>query len=146
MNYYTAPGCLESGHILKPFVKEKEFVDEVVRAAMLKTQVGKVMKFDAVLKTVCECLQVPTSAVLSKSRIREVVDARHFVMWIMCRQPSRLTYGKIGKMMNRDHATVLHAKRKVDEVVSVDPLFRRKFNLVITACHVKGLTLTPTCD
>lgn len=50
--------------------------------------------------------------ICSRSKTREHVDARQVAMWL-ARTASRQSYPAIGRYMGRDHATVMHAVRRI---------------------------------
>lgn len=63
--------------------------------------------FKRILETCCNLFGVSVQDVVSKSRMHEVVCARRAYIAI-CRLHIGATYDKIGKLVKRDHATVIH--------------------------------------
>lgn len=55
----------------------------------------------------------------SKSRDRQSVYTRQFLMWFLNRKTS-LSLKDIGKEFNRDHATVIHAKKSYEDAASIN--------------------------
>jgi chromosomal replication initiation ATPase DnaA len=53
-----------------------------------------------------------------KSRKREILYARHLVMWYLCYN-TKMTLTAIGKLFERDHATVLNSKKQVENFISL---------------------------
>jgi hypothetical protein len=51
----------------------------------------------------------------TKNRKRELVIGRQLAMWLM-RRYTGLSLDKIGDYFSRDHATVLHAKKHIDDL------------------------------
>lgn len=70
----------------------------------------------------------------SASRRKELIKAKHIAMY-SCKKLTRLSLGAVGRLFNRDHATVLHAIRSVEDQMTVYPDYKnellnllRKFN------------------
>ncbi len=85
----------------------------------------KVMTVEHIRDTVCEYFKLSVDAISTKSRKLEVVQARQIAMYFskMLTKSSLSTIGlHIGK---RDHATVLHACKKVEDLIETDKHFRK---------------------
>lgn len=52
-------------------------------------------------------------------RHRHLVDPRHFMFWMM-REHAKISFPRIGEVMERDHATVLHGWRMVESKEKFD--------------------------
>lgn len=65
------------------------------------------------------------SQLKSKSRKRELVEARMFVSNFM-KQSSNMSLSKIGEFTNSDHATVLNHLKKYKDYCETDPKFKEK--------------------
>lgn len=60
-------------------------------------------------------------------RKREIVYRRSLLCWYLCYN-TKLTLSEIGQMFGKDHATVIHARRTIDDFIK----FRNKdFNVVV---------------
>ena len=87
---------------------------------------------------ICYCelvLDIDKSELVSKTRKNEILETRQIFMDIL----ERYTNGSqtfIGKLFNRDHATVIHAKKKVKNILDTEPEFRNRY---ITILKVVGL-------
>lgn len=66
------------------------------------------------LDYICDIFKVSSKSLWSKTRKREVVHARFMCYWYLYNS-TELTLSAIGKMFNRDHATVLHGLKKDEE-------------------------------
>ena len=83
----------------------------------------KSITIDDIIKTVCKRYDLETSAIHTKSRKREVVQARQIAMYL-AKIYTDLSTSKIGKFIgNKDHATVLHACKTVKGQLEVDKGF-----------------------
>jgi chromosomal replication initiator protein len=79
---------------------------------------------EEIISTVCKHFGLENSAIHTKSRKREVVQARQIAMYL-AKQNTDLSSSKIGKLIGgKDHATVLHACKTVKEQCEVDKTFR----------------------
>ena len=77
------------------------------------------------LTYILDVFKIEEYQVFSKTRIREVVHARFMCYWYLYNS-TNLTLGSIGKMFNRDHATVLHGLKKDREWTDIkDPIHLR---------------------
>ena len=86
--------------------------------------VKKQVTFDTIVETVCSQFSIDTNALFSKSRKREIADSRQLIM-SLAKKYTKLSYTIIGAKLNRNHATVLHACKMVEERLSVDKDFRQ---------------------
>jgi chromosomal replication initiator protein len=67
----------------------------------------------AIQDAVCVVLHLSRDDLLSPSRVPEVTRARHLAMYLT-RQLTGLSLANIARSFQRDHSTVLHAIRRVD--------------------------------
>ena len=65
-----------------------------------------------------------------KTRKREYVDARAITFYII-RTELDLSLGSIGKIFNKDHATVLHGLKVFSNLIETDKSFKNRFNKVL---------------
>lgn len=83
------------------------------------------MTIGKVQKTVCEYFNITKEALLSKSRKREIVQARQIAMY-MSRSLIGCSLSTIGaELGGKDHATVLHACNTVSDLMATDRLFKK---------------------
>ena len=83
------------------------------------------MTIDKVQKTVCEYFNITRDTLLSKSRKRQIVQARQIAMY-MSRNLVGCSLATIGaESGGKDHATVLHACTTVTDLMSTDRTFRQ---------------------
>ena len=68
---------------------------------------------DDVLQIVSDVTGVKRSDIVSKKRARTIVIARMLVSYI-CRNDLRMSFEKVGKVVNRTHCSILHQVRVVD--------------------------------
>lgn len=73
---------------------------------------------DIVFKELEEHFLVDSDYILNKTRKREYVWARQLGMFIISKH-TKISLSDIGRMYNKDHATVIHAKRVIEEQMEV---------------------------
>lgn len=86
----------------------------------------KELTIESIQKKVCSYYKLPVDAILTKSRKREVVQARQVAMYFS-KNFTTASLSTIGmKNGNRDHATVLHACKTVNNFLDTDRDFKRQ--------------------
>ncbi len=87
----------------------------------------KVITCEAILQQVVGSFGVDMKSINSKSRKREIVWARQAAM-SLCKKFTTQSVSRIGQVVgNRDHATVLHALKNVEDLLTTDVEFREKY-------------------
>ena len=82
---------------------------------LLKTQQEK-FSIEYIQKVVCDYFDLPIELMKSKTRKREVVQARQIAMYF-AKKMTKSSLAKIGAHCGgKDHATVLHACRTVNNL------------------------------
>ncbi|MHB9055176.1 MAG: chromosomal replication initiator protein DnaA [Paludibacteraceae bacterium] len=85
----------------------------------------KVMTIEHIRDTVCDYFKLSVDAISTKSRKLEVVQARQIAMYLS-KNLTKNSLSTIGNYIgHRDHATVLHACKKVVDLMDTDKEFRR---------------------
>lgn len=72
------------------------------------------INFEIITQEVASHFNIEPDMIFSKSRKREISDARQMVMY-MAKKHARLPYTAIGTRLSRTHATVLYACRNIEE-------------------------------
>ena len=81
---------------------------------------------DKVQKTVCEYFNITRDEILSKSRKRQIVQARQIAMYLCRQYISNCSLSTIGaELGGKDHATVLHACVTVADLMATDKFFKK---------------------
>ena len=84
---------------------------------------------DKVQRVVCEYFNITRDALLSKSRKRQIVQARQIAMYMSRNLISGCSLSTIGSELGgKDHATVLHACNTVSDLMSTSKAFRQYVN------------------
>lgn len=112
-----------------------DMVVSVVNKNIKNTQ--KELTVDFIYKTVCGYFGLPTDSAQSKTRKREVVQARQIAMYFS-KQMTKTSLASIGAQIGgKNHATVLHACKTVNNLMDTD----RQFNDIIGNIEKKLRTL-----
>jgi chromosomal replication initiator protein len=84
------------------------------------------VSMETIISTVCEYFNITREQMLSRSRVRQIVQARQIAMY-ECRNLSpNCSLSTIGSELGgKDHATVLHACSTVQDLMSTDRGFRQ---------------------
>lgn len=92
-----------------------------------------------VIRLVEKLLNIPYGGIQSKSRIRDIADARMIVYVIFRAQG--LTLKKVGLIVGgRDHASVIHGLESFDDLYISDMMFRNRAKKVF---EILGYTYDP---
>jgi len=84
----------------------------------------KEISIDFIQKLVCDYFTIPVEHVKSKTRKREVVQARQISMYF-AKDLTKASLKNIGSYFgNRDHSTVIHACQTVNDLMETDKRFR----------------------
>lgn len=98
------------------------FAREVLRD--LLTVHDRLITIENIQKTVCEYYKIRIAELLSKRRHRSIARPRQMAM-ALCKELTQHSLPEIGDAFGgRDHTTVLHACRKIDELCETDGRLR----------------------
>lgn len=85
---------------------------------------------DNIQRLVADYFNIRISDLISKNRSRNIARPRQLAM-AFCKQFTNLSLPKIGNEFGgRDHTTVLHACKKVNELLKTDPTFEADFKKI----------------
>lgn len=96
----------------------KQMIDKFVK------NTAREVSIDYIQKVVCDYFNLPIELLKSKTRKREVVQARQIAMYF-AKQMTKASLASIGAHCGgKDHATVLHACKTVNNLMETDKRFR----------------------
>ncbi len=75
-----------------------------------------------IIEKIASYYNITTEEIAGKSKIKNTALARQISMYLM-RKLTSLTLEEIGAVLNRDHSTVLHAIRRIEDNISNSPEF-----------------------
>ncbi len=97
----------------------KQMIDKFVK------NTAREVSIDYIQKVVCDYFDLPIELLKSKTRKREIVQARQIAMYF-AKKMTKSSLANIGLHCGgKDHATVLHACRTVNNLQETDKLFRK---------------------
>jgi chromosomal replication initiator protein len=97
----------------------KQMIDKFVK------NTAREVSIDYIQKVVCDYFDLPIELLKSKTRKREIVQARQIAMYF-AKKMTKSSLAHIGLHCGgKDHATVLHACRTVNNLQETDKLFRK---------------------
>ncbi len=100
-----------------------ELAKEILQKYVKHTK--KVYSIDMIQEVISNYFNVNIDDIQSKSRKREIVQARQFAMYF-AKKITNKPYAEIGKYIGkRNHATVLHACKTIEGLVEIDKDFSR---------------------
>ncbi len=108
---------------LDPRPLSLEHLQRILRDLLDQEAVEEVRPED-VMRAVAEHFDVRLGDLTGKQRPQYIAYPRQIAMYL-CRKMTRLSLPAIGTAFGRNHATVLHACRVVDEKLKSDPSFER---------------------
>ena len=96
----------------------KNMLDKFVKNTVREVSI------DYIQKIVCDYFDIPIETMKSKTRKREIVQCRQLAMYFS-KQMTKNSLAMIGKHCgNKDHATVLHACKTVNNLADTDKRFK----------------------
>ncbi len=107
-------------------MNRKQITMELVRSMVDKfvKSTTREISIDFIQKVVCDYFDMPLELLKSKTRKREIVQARQLSMYFS-KQLTKNSLASIGQQCgNKDHATVLHACRTVNNLKETDKRFK----------------------
>ena len=75
--------------------------------------------FEMITQEVASYYQIDPDQIFTKSRKREISDARQMVMY-MAKKHAKMPFTAIGTRLSRTHATVLYACKNIEERLSLE--------------------------
>ncbi len=86
---------------------------------LVKKVEKKIVNFDMIVENTAEFYHLNPDAIFSKSRLRDIADARQMIMYL-CHKHTDLSSPAIGAKLNRKHTTVLHGISTISERLQVE--------------------------
>ncbi|NBX42022.1 MAG: chromosomal replication initiator protein DnaA [Rhodobacteraceae bacterium] len=95
----------------------QECLSDILRATSRK------VTMDEIIKKTCDYYKVRLADLMSPNRARNIVRPRQMAMYL-CKKYTTRSLPEIGrKFGGRDHTTILHGVRKIEELMSTDSQF-----------------------
>ena len=124
-NFRELEGALNS-LLAQSLLNKKEITISLAEKSLvtlIQTQ-RKEISIDYIQKVVCDYFKIPIEKVQSKTRKRDIVQARQLAMFF-AKKYTNASLASIGTQIGkRDHATVLHACKTVKNLSETDKVFK----------------------
>ena len=111
-----------------------EFVENALQD-MINPSQRKILTPEFIIDVVAEHFDIPTSDILSDKRDGRIALPRQIAMYLSKRYTMR-NLVEIGKVFNRDHSTVLHGIKTVEEKVKKDPTVDNYVDIITKKLNV----------
>ncbi len=98
------------------------------------------LKLNQLMITISKFFDVPEEDIRGDSRLLSVVDARHIYCTVAKEMFPAISFGSIGKTINRQHCSVMHAIADTRQVVEK----RRKYERFIKSRMANGTLCEPS--
>ena len=85
--------------------------------------------FDLIAETVCNYYNINSDLLYSKSRKREISDARQVVMYL-AKKYTPMSSTNIGVRLSRNHATVLYACSSIEQRMALEKQLREDLAII----------------
>lgn len=82
-----------------------------------------------IMEEVADAYGFKVDDLLSRQRISRIAEARAVMCYLLSRHLS-MSSTEIGKMLGRNHATILHLVSKVDDMLSFPKMYREHVSVV----------------
>ncbi len=97
-----------------------------------------------VMRAVCQVFNMTPDAIQSQNRKQDFVFARHMFCYI-CRKHLCLSLTDIGRILMRDHSTIINAVSKASDLIEFDRITKERHELTMELLgrylHEKGNSL-----
>jgi chromosomal replication initiator protein len=120
-------------------MNKKEITPELALKVIEKfvKNTPKEITVEYIQKVVCDYFSIPVEKIQSKTRKREIVQARQLAMFFS-KNYTKSSLAAIGsKCGNRDHATVLHACKTVKNLADTDKNFKKYVDEIENIIKIK---------
>ena len=103
---------------------------------LVKKSITENLDRDSLILKVCNFYEVTLQELMSKTRLRKIVDARNTLYYILHRC-HKLTSVEVGKMFNKNHATILNGANRIEGFIKFDKVFESQINQFINIEEIK---------
>ena len=100
-----------------------------------------IMIFDKIIETVAEEYSIDSHELFENNRRGPVMESRRMIIYIL-RRKYKWTYQKIGRKLNKDHATIIHHFKKMDFWIKQDPFLKDEVDELIAKIHFDPMLLS----
>ncbi|MBR6283232.1 MAG: chromosomal replication initiator protein DnaA [Muribaculaceae bacterium] len=113
-------------------VMNSEITTDLARSVIgnaVKLRPKPVCTFEFMVETIADFYNIDVDDIYGKSRKREISDARQVLMYF-AKTLGNMSSTNVGMRLSRNHATVLHACKQVEQRVSIEKQFRQEIEQI----------------
>ena len=103
---------------------------------LIQKIVEKYIDIDSTILKVCNYYGISLDELMSKSRLRKIVDARNTLYYIF-HKCYKMTSTEVAKIFNKNHATILSGANKIEGFMRFDKIFRKQINNLVNIETIK---------
>jgi len=94
---------------------------------------AKEIRRDVIINIVCSELNITWDKLISKTRETPIPDSRKILVYCLKKfSPYWFKTTTVGKLLSRDHSSVIAMLKAAENLKEWDPVFSKKLNKVIT--------------
>jgi chromosomal replication initiation ATPase DnaA len=97
-----------------------------------------------VMRAVCQTFNLTPDEIQSQNRKQELIFARHMFCYL-CRKHLQMSLVDIGRILMRDHSTIINAVSKASDLIEYDKITKQRYALTMELLgrylHEKGDSL-----
>lgn len=101
-----------------------EQAEELLHSQLAQESAARDISIESIQRTVAGHFGITLSDILGEKRTRTVAEPRMIAMYL-CRELTSNSSTEIGAAFGRNHATILHAEKKVPQLCSENEIIRR---------------------
>jgi len=83
-----------------------------------------------VMRAVCQTYNMTPDEIQSQNRKQEVMFARHMFCYL-CRKHLSMPLSGIGKILMRDHSTIINSVTKASDLIEFDKITKQRYELTM---------------
>lgn len=97
-----------------------------------------------VMRAICQTFNLTPDEIQSQNRKQELIFARHMFCYL-CRKHLQMPLVEIGRILMRDHSTIINAVSKASDLIEYDKITKQRYALTMELLgrylHEKGDSL-----
>ena len=108
---------------------DEALVETIIRERLGNQVYGQITVQD-IINRVCTAFSVTEEEIIGQSRRKNIVEARQVVAYLS-RKVLDMSLSAVGLHLGgRDHTTIMHAQRKIENLIKKDQKFKRRVDIV----------------
>tara|TARA_R100000742_G_C4227724_1_gene49973 strand:+ start:24 stop:551 length:528 start_codon:yes stop_codon:yes gene_type:complete len=113
-------------------------IDELQEAVIMREMAllghkltGMKMSVESIVRAVENEYGVSFAMIKEQTRKRHIVEPRQIIMWALKELRPTMTLNSIAELFAKDHATVIHARKMVDQLIQTDQMYRERIFMIL---------------